>query len=386
MSSTENAVATLQAHLDPVINQAVAEQRIIGGVLLVAHKGEVIYHRAAGFADREAAVPMREDAIFRLSSLTKPIVSATALALVERGLLSLDHTVSRWISEFRPALPDGTVPEIKIRELLSHTAGLGYSLTEPPDGPYHKANISSGLDQPGLAIAENLQRIASLPLSYKPNTSWGYSIAHDVLGEVIARARKSSLPEAVSRFVTAPLAMRDTSFSVIDPSRLVVPYGDGSPKPVRMDDFHVVNYAYGSISFAPLRPFDPRSYPSGGTGMNGTAADFLKFLEVVRTGGDPILSGESVKAMTSNQSSGFGPQPGVAFGYGLSVVTDPQSAGTPQSARTYAWGGVYGHSWFVDPLKQLTVVNLTNTAVEGLIGQYPVQVRNAIYAYLAESE
>jgi CubicO group peptidase (beta-lactamase class C family) len=114
--------------------------------------------------------------------------------------------------------------------------------------------------------------------------------------------------------------------------------------------------------------------------MNGTADDFLKFLEAFRTGGHPILAAESVKTITTDQTSGRGPGPGLAFGFGLSVVTDPEAAKTPQSAGTFAWGGVYGHSWFVDPARRLTVVVLTNTAVEGVLKQFPTQIRDAIYA------
>jgi CubicO group peptidase (beta-lactamase class C family) len=380
MPATLNGTATLHANLDPVIDRALAAQRIVGTVILVAQDGQFVYRRAAGWADRESAIPMREDAIFRLSSLTKPIVSATALAMVERGQLNLDDAVTKWIPEFQPVLPDGTKPEIKIRELLSHTAGLSYGFFEPQDGPYHKANVSDGLDQPGLSIDENLRRIASVPLAYKPGTSWAYSIAADVVGEIISRARGSSLPEAVSEFVTAPLAMKDTAFQITDPSRLAVPYADGSPQPVRMGNPQVVNFGFGSIRFAPSRVFDPWSYPSGGCGINGTADDFMKFLEAFRTAGNPILTAESVKAITTNQSSGRGPGPGLAFGFGVSVISDPEAAQTPQSAGTFAWGGVYGHSWFVDPAKRLTAVVLTNTAVEGLFGQFPAQIRDAIYA------
>ena len=346
----------------------------------MSHDGNFIYRRAAGYADRETGLPMRQDSIFRLSSLTKPIVSATALAMVERGLLKLNDQVTKWIPEFRPALANGTRPEITIRQLLNHTAGLSYRFLEPPDGPYHKANVSDGLDQPGLSIEENLNRIASVPLAYPPGSSWGYSVSADVLGHVIARANCSSLPEAVTRYVTAPLAMNNTSFAITEMERLAVPYADGRQRPTRMAKFQVVKSPYGYIRFAPSRACDPNSYPSGGCGMNDTADDFAKFLETLRVGGDPILKPESAKAITSDQTEGRGPQPGVAFGFGLSVVTDPAVAQTPQSVGTFAWGGVYGHSWFVDPANRLTVVIMTNTAVEGVYGRFPGQIRDSLYA------
>jgi hypothetical protein len=164
MSATPNSLSTLKARLDQVIDRALAEKRIVGTVVLVSRNGELIYKQAAGFADREAGISTHEDTIFRLSSLTKPIVSATALAMIERGQLNLDDGVTRWIPEFQPALPDGTGPELTIRQLLNHTAGLGYGFLEPEDGPYHQAGVSDGLDQPGLSMQENLKRIGGQPL------------------------------------------------------------------------------------------------------------------------------------------------------------------------------------------------------------------------------
>ena len=375
--------STLQTSLDRTIGRAITDQRIVGTVLLVSQGGDMVYRQAAGFANREANIPVREDTIFRFSSLSKPIVSATAMAMVDQGLLNLDDTVTKWIPEFQPSGPDGSKPEITLRQLLNHTAGLRYGFWEPEDGPYHQANVSDGLDQPDLSMEENLRRIASVPLAYQPGTSWGYSVSTDVAGAVIARACKCSLPEAVSRFLTAPLAMTDTGFTVTDPARLAVPYADASPRPVRMGDLQLIKMPYGpgSIRYAPARAFDTDSYPSGGCGMVGTAGDFSKFLEALRTGGNPILSAQSVHAMTSNQTGGLGPAPGTAFGFGLSVIVDPAAVPTPQSAGTLQWGGVYGHSWFVDAARQLSVVMLSNTALEGMIA-FPAQIRTAIYGAL----
>lgn len=175
--------------------------------------------------------------------------------------------------------------------------------------------------------------------------------------------------------------MPDTGFAVTDPSRLAVPYADASPDPVRMGELQSVKLGFGpgSVRFAPSRAFDSESFPSGGCGMVGTAGDFWKFLETVRTGGAPILPGYSARAMITNQTADLGPGPGMGFAFGASVLLDPAAAQTPQSPGTIAWGGVYGHSWFVDFSKGLTVVSLTNTAIEGMSGQFPAQIRDAIY-------
>jgi CubicO group peptidase (beta-lactamase class C family) len=372
----------LAARLDAAIDGATADERIVGAVVLVAEDGKLVYRRAAGLADREARTPMREDAVFRLASVTKPIVSTAALALVEQGKLRLDVPVTRFIPEFRPKLADGREPLITVRHLMTHTAGLTYGFFEPADGPYHRAQVSDGMDQPGLSIEENLRRIAAVPLSYEPGTAWGYSVATDVLGEVVARAAGEPLPRVVERLVTGPLGMADTSFVVGDPARLATPYGDAQPRPVRMGEPHLVPFGGGAVSFSPARAFDPTSYPSGGTGMVGTASDFRVFLEALRAGGGPVLAPASVEALTTNAIGDItvnAMPEGWGFGLGVSVLKDPRPSGTPQSPGTWQWGGAYGHAWFVDPARNLTVVTLTNTALAGMVGPFPDSIRDAVY-------
>jgi CubicO group peptidase (beta-lactamase class C family) len=117
--------------------------------------------------------------------------------------------------------------------------------------------------------------------------------------------------------------------------------------------------------------------------MVGTAPDVLRLLEAVRKGGSPALTPESAQAMMTNQIGGLsGPMPGVGFGFGGAVIVDPAAAHSPQSAGTWMWGGVYGHSWFVDPARKLTVVLLTNTALEGMSGKLTGDLRDAVYSSL----
>jgi CubicO group peptidase (beta-lactamase class C family) len=202
------------SQLDAVIDQAIGEERIVGTVVLVAEDGRIVYRRAAGFADQEDGVPVREETVFRFASLTKPIVSVAALALIEQGKLRLDTPVSELIPWFRPKLADGREPVITVRHLMTHTSGLSYGFMELPDSDFHRAGVSDGLDQPGLAVEENLRRIVSVPLNQEPGRRWIYSVATDVLGEVIARSASQPLPDLVEGLVTDPLGLRDTSFSV----------------------------------------------------------------------------------------------------------------------------------------------------------------------------
>ncbi len=369
--------------IDTVVDQVIAEQRLVGTVVLIAKDGDVVYRRAAGFADRESRRAMRKDAIFLFSSLTKPVVTAAAVALIERGRLGLDDAVTRWLPDFRPRTRDGAEPVITVRQLMTHTAGLTYSIFQPADGEYRRAGVSDGIAEPGLSMDEQLRRLASVPLSFAPGTAWGYSLAIDVLGAVIARAAGMSLPEAVEELVTGPLAMSDTAFTVRDTNRLATPYVDGNP-PRRMTDPDTVPFGEGAgISYAPGRIFNRDSYPSGGAGMAGTADDFMRFLEAVRRGGAPILKRASAEKMMSNQIGDLRTTveatPSWGFGFGGAVLMDQQLAGVPQSVGTWKWGGVYGHHWYVDPARCLTVVALTNTAVEGLFGKFVGELMGAVY-------
>jgi CubicO group peptidase (beta-lactamase class C family) len=374
----------LSKRLDRVIDDALNQKRLVGTVMLVLRDGQLAYCRAAGFADRESGRRLEINAIFRLASLTKPIVTTAAMVLLEQGKLQLDDVVAKYLPTFRPSLPDGSTPTITIHHLLTHTAGLSYGFLQPPEGPYPTAGISDGLDAPGRSFADNLQQIAKIPLSYVPGTSWGYSVALDVLGAALERLTGESLQTLVRRLVTDQLGMQDTGFGCADPSRLATAYRDGETQPIRIEASAVIPFAGASgIRVSPDRFADPTSFPSGGAGMLGTGEDFARLLECIRCGGSPLLSPATITRMTSNQIGDLPVDirdPGWGFGYGWAVLKDPQLAASPHHAGTCQWGGVYGHSWFVDPVAKLTVVGLTNTAVAGMTGAFPTAIRDAIYS------
>jgi CubicO group peptidase (beta-lactamase class C family) len=367
--------------LDPIVEAAIAGRQIVGSVVMVSLGGRPVYARAAGLADREAKTPVKTDTIFRWASLTKPVVTATAMALVEKGVISLDDPVTRFLPDFQPKLASGETPTITVRQLMTHTAGLRYRFFEPGDGPYTQADVSDGMDLPGRSMNGNLRRIASAPLAYPPGAAWAYSVGLDVLGAYIAAAAGKPLPDLVRELTTRPLGMVDTDFVVTERDRLATAYGDGSPEPVRMGEHHLVAFGPGAISFAPDRMFDPGSFPSAGAGMSGTAGDFMRFMEAMRTGGAPILARSTVELMGQN-AIGDIPimMPARGFGLGWAVLKDPAAGATPQSVGTWTWGGVYGNAWFVDPAKALSVVIITNTAIAGMTGAYPDAIRDAVYA------
>ena len=382
LAAAATAERGLVERLDAVIDEWVLPGRIAGAVVLVARDGEIVYRRAAGWADRERGVPVTEDTVFRLASMSKTIVSATALALLEEGKLSLDDTVEEWLPNFRPGLADGGRPPITVRQLMTHTSGLSYGFFEERDSPYITDRVSNGLDQPGLPLEENLRRLASAPLKFEPGTGWQYSLSTDVLGAVVEQAAGVPLPEAVARYITRPLGMRDTAFVPVDAARLARPYRDGKSRAVAMDaDADVIPLGPG-VPFSPLRALDASSYASGGAGLCGTAGDYLRFLEAIRRGGTPILTPQSAAMLRKHAIGSLRAEsegPGWGFSLGAAVLLDPRAAETPQNAGTWQWGGVLGGHWFVDPVAGLAVVVLTNTAVAGVIGDFPAAVRDAIY-------
>ena len=318
---------------------------------------------------------------FRFSSVTKPFVTAAAMKLVEDGKLRLDDPVTKWLPDFRPRLADGTQPTITVRQLLTHTSGLTYGLAEKPSHPYHQLGVSDGIDQSGITLDENLRRLGQAPLAFPPGSAWRYSLAIDVLGSVLEKATGQPLPQVVAETVTGPLGLADAGFVARDPARLTVAYFNTEPAPQPITDNQDVSLGATAVRFAPSRATDPTAFPSGGAGMVGTAGDVLALLETVRKGGAPILEAATVAEMMKDQ---VGVQaatqgPGWGFGYGWAVLDDPAVAKTPQRAGTIAWGGVYGHNWFVDPESGLTVVLMTNTAFEGMNGSFTTQVRDAVY-------
>lgn len=388
-SAATAAALSLRDRVDDALDRALAEHRLVGAVVLVAHDGELVYRRAAGQADRESDRLMREDTLFLLASVTKPIVAAAALKLAEQGRIDLDAPVTRWLPQFRPRLGDGSAPDIALRQLLAHRSGLSYRFAEPVGSDYDQHRVCDGFDQPGVDIEENLRRLGATALRFAPGAGFRYSLGLDVLGEAMARATGTPLPQLVRELIADPLAMADTGFQVADYKRLAAHYtdgvaADGARRPLRMHDGTELAFFDGVLRYAPGRIEKDGSYPSGGAGMAGSAGDVLKLLEALRRGGGGVLAPESAAAMLQahTPAPAEGLDPGWGYGYGGAVLVDPVAAATPQSRGSFAWGGVYGHSWFIDPQRGLSVVALTNTALEGMNGRFTVDLRDAVYAGL----
>jgi CubicO group peptidase (beta-lactamase class C family) len=373
--------------VDELWRRYVDQGRVVGGVLLLAQGGALRYASARGWADRENRLPMQRETRFRLASLTKLLTSVAVLRLCQSGLLALDAPVTTWLPDFRPGLADGRQPVITLRHLLSHTSGLGYGFEQMPGNAHQRAGVSDGLDRVAFDLAENLRRLAEPQLLFEPGSSWAYSLGTDVLGAVLQQVAGEPLPQVIARWVTEPLAMHVTGFACGDPHALAVAYKDGLPEPLRISACDVLELESGHARVSCVRAYDASQYTSAGAGMLGTADDYLQLLECLRLGGSPLLSRASTAALVGNAIGNMvmeGRGAGWKFGLGPAVLTDPTAAGHLQGAGTWTWCGLYGCHYWVDPLAEITLVALTNTAVAGAWGAMADGLVEAIYLPASE--
>ncbi len=265
--------------------QQVHPQRLVGAVVLVREHGALRHASATGLADRESATPMQRDQLFRLASVSKPLLTTVILGLVAEGVLDLDAPVQRWLRDFRPALADGSTPAISLRQLLSHSSGLGYRFLEADaKGPYARAGVSDGMDANPISLADNVRRIAQAPLLFAPGSQWLYSLGVDVAGAVAEAATGESLQALFERLLAAPLGLRDTAFATHDAARLATPYVTDTPQPHRLREGEVVAPFEGTvgIEYSLARATDASRFPSAGAGLVGSADEVMAVLEALR--------------------------------------------------------------------------------------------------------
>jgi CubicO group peptidase (beta-lactamase class C family) len=353
------------------------ERGVVPGIVtLLSRRGEVqveaIGTKAFGDSD-----PMRRDTIFRVASVTKPIVAAAAMILVEECALRLDEPVDQWLPELadRRVLRaidsplDDTLPAnrpITLRDLLTFRLGIGSVMVFPPRYPIQQAMAEAGVG-PGPALPahspdELMKRFGSLPLVYQPGERWLYDSGSDILGVLISRATGRSLEEFLRERIFTPLGMNDTSFSVpvSKLNRLASSYWT-NPSTGEFEIFDGIDDSLWAR---------PPVFESGAGGLVSTVDDLLAFGEMMlkrgKYGSERILSRPSVEVMTTDQItpeqkalSGFFPGfwDSHGWGFGLSVVTRRDDlAATP---GRYGWDGGYGTSWYVDPREELIGILMT---------------------------
>ncbi|HET7501969.1 MAG TPA: serine hydrolase domain-containing protein [Kofleriaceae bacterium] len=352
--------------------------KIAGAITVVARRGQVAWCSPLGLMDRERKTPMRPDTMFRIYSMTKPITSVALMMLHERGAFSLADPVHRYIPEwadlrvYRHGRHPSFVTEpaaraMTIRDLLTHTSGLSHHIMQrtPLDEAYRKLGIG---DSPGT-LRDLVGKLASLPLEFSPGSRWSYSVATDVLGYLIEVLSGQRFDDYLRTQIFEPLGMVDTTFTVPSDklARLSASYQrlPGTTETVLLDDPRDSGFAR------------PRTWCSGGGGLVSTAADYLRFVEMLRRGGEldgrRILGPRTLAFMTRNHlpdgrdlaslatPSSFSETryEGIGFGLGVYVVIDPVRAQLTSSAGEYGWGGLASTAFWVDPAEDLVVVFLT---------------------------
>lgn len=366
-------------HLRAVLEADVDRGRLPGAVALVCSRGHDELFAAVGFQDAQAGTPMAPDAIFRIYSMTKPLVSLAALMLVEEGRLFLADPVARYLPAFgslKVAAGDGSLSAAArlptVHDLLRHTSGLTYEFLG--EDPVQRLYAEKDIAARGRTNEEFAAAIAALPLAHQPGSCWEYSRATDVLGAVLEAVTGSTLGTLLRERIFGPLGMNDTGFSVpaAQQHRIAEPFA-------RDPDT-------GGASWL----FDAREVPrfeSGGGGLLSTAADFARFLQLMRNRGTlegaRLVSRKTIEWMTSDH---LGPiavrgdllPPGHGFGLGFAVRTHPGLAAVPGSAGLYYWSGISGTSFFVDPQEDLFAMLLTQAPGQRL--HYRMLFRQLVYA------
>jgi CubicO group peptidase (beta-lactamase class C family) len=347
----------------------VAAGHVPGVIVLVQRRGQAAYFETFGVRDAATRAPMTPDTLFRIYSMTKPITSVAAMMLVEEGRLLLDEPVARYIPSFaqskvsvEKAGDDGKLPlalepvrrPITIQDLLRHTSGITYAFSG--HGRVHAAYGEERFDVSRPSNAEVAERIAALPLSQQPGTTWEYGHSTDVLGRVIEVVEGKPLFLVFRERLFDPLGMTDTSFYVTDPA-----------KQARIAEALPADGGAGTGAM-----FDPRNemkWQGGGGGLVSTIGDYARFAQMIVNGGTldgkRILGPKIFAWMTSNHigpSTGispgtqFLPGPGYGFGLGFAVRLEPGDSAVPGSVGELYWGGAGGTYFWADPKEELLVV------------------------------
>ncbi|WP_328492899.1 beta-lactamase family protein [Streptomyces sp. NBC_00414] len=394
MDQLQQEVVPAEVGLDPValdrldrfFARRVDDGLLPGYLVSVARHGRVAHLTSYGLRDPEAGTAVTSDTVWRLYSMTKPVVSVAALMLHEEGLLGLDDPVSRHLPDFADpqVYESGTGDDIRtrpadgpvlVRHLLTHTAGLtiGAYRTHPVDALYRAAGADIQAPE-GADLAEACAVYARLPLQFEPGTEWNYSIATNVVGRLIEVVTGRPLDAFLAERVFAPLGMTDTGFRVSGERAdlLAVLYQED---PEDKD---------GRIIPAPGPPLHERPRLLSGTGgLVGTAGDYHRFMEFLRRRGEldgvRLLSSGAVDTMATNHLPAdlhtFGTRPihgqpgnaGLGFGLGVSVVVDATRTPSPESEGSYGWSGAGGTTFWVDPRNDLTVQFMTQVRPAGMM-------------------
>jgi CubicO group peptidase (beta-lactamase class C family) len=389
MSSTPEEIglsSSRLARLGDVMRAEVERGRVPGAVALIARRGRIGYFESFGRRDPDADEPMARDTIFRIYSMTKPIVSVAAMMLWEDGRFLLNEPIAKYLPELanpKVAVQRGAeielVPaerEISIQDLLRHTSGLTYEFRG--GGPVHKMYMGAKIHRRSQSSAEQVATLGKMPLLHHPGTRWEYSRSTDVVGRLIEVLSGMSLGTFLERHILAPLGMVDTAFHVPQRhhSRLAQAFARDPETGT-------------AVQLVDVR--DPPNFESGGGGLVSTAADYARFLQMLLDNGTfegvRFLSRKTIELMTADHLGTISGAPdlllpGYGFGLGFAVRLHAGIAHTPGSVGQYFWGGLAGTTFWVDPAEQLYALMLIQAP--GQRDYYRVLFRDLVYSAFAD--
>jgi CubicO group peptidase (beta-lactamase class C family) len=374
--------------LDAAMQKAVDSGELPGAVVLIARDGQLVYAKTFGWQDREKKIPMSNDSIFRLYSMTKPVVSVAAMILVEEGKLGLQEPVSKYIPEFKDMKvgveskdADGkpvltlvdAKRQITVQDLLRHTSGLTYGVLGTPNA-VKKTYLDAQIFSQKWVLADFVKALAKLPLQFQPGTTWEYSHSTDVLGRVVEVVAGQTLDVFLAERIFEPLNMVDTGFQV--PSEKQGRVAQAMPDVYTGKTPELIDFS------------KPQTFFAGGHGLVSTAGDYLRFAQMLANGGDldgaRILGSRTVEYMTANhlnpqidKGPTYLPGPGYGFGLGFGTRVDRGQSEWPGSPGDFYWAGYAGTYFWVDPEEELVPVLMAQEPIRRQY--YRIQMRNLVY-------
>jgi CubicO group peptidase (beta-lactamase class C family) len=357
--------------LDEAMNDWANKQYMNGGVALIAKDGRIAWFKAVGYNDIQKKEKLQSDGIFRIASQTKAVTSVAIMMLYEEGKILLTDPVSKYIPSFsKPTVLDkfnaadstySTVPakrEITIKDLLTHTSGLGYAQigSKEANAIYAKNKITAGLGVKDDNLLAAMTRLGKLPLMHQPGLRFTYGLNVDVLGCIVEIVSGTTLSDFFQTRIFKPLGMKDTYFTLPEEkvSRLVNLYSEDAQGKLVSGSNNLLN---GPT--AANYPLLKSTYYSGGAGLSSTIFDYAIFLQMLLNEGDyngaKLLSRSSIRMMTMNQIADVNVGDN-KFGLGFEIETVEGSTKTPSNVGTYSWGGAFSTSYWVDPKERIVLL------------------------------
>ncbi len=373
--------------IDETFIKAIQNNEIPGAVIAISRYGKIVYKRAFGMQDPQKQIAMTKDSIFRIYSMTKPIISTAAMMLSEDGLIYLNENLDTYIPEFdnmsvsteyidkkgqKQEILEAAYNKIKIHNLLKHTSGLTYGTFGNSFAKRRiKSSAISNLNLEDFTLEQYVKEMAKFPLAYQPNTVWEYSRSIEVLGRVIEIASNKTLDVFLKDRIFKPLDMKDTAFYVDESKwhRIAEPFKEKQPQLIKIRN----------------KP----NFLTGGHGLVSTIDDYMKFCMMFLKKGivndNNILSRKTIEYMTSNHlgynisrdTALYLPGPGYGFGLGFAVRESEGLSSWPGSIGEYFWAGYAGTYFWIDPKEELIVISMTQSVTNRM--KFRLLLRNLVY-------